>query len=263
MGVEAFLFRRVRRTRPFFTFEPTDPTAAPGYSLEQSGSSWVLKLLTSGTLTFYSTKSVDLFAVGGGGGSGTGGGGGGYTTTVLAQTMTGGTDYAVTIGEGGAGNSNGTGSRGGTSSVAADGTTLVSAAGGYGVISGTRRRSGGNGGSGGGGGSYGNDGTSGHHPRGGLGGSDGANGKNATDSTQSSYNGYGGTGQGTTTRAFGESTGEIYAGGGNGGYNIGDKPAPEGGSAQGVAGAPNTGAGAGGGALTGGSGIVIIRNARG
>ena len=260
---ETFMFRRVYSPPDPFTFTPTDPAAAPGYTYTQDASGWVLKLLTSGTLTFSGTKSVDLFAVGGGGGSGTGGGGGGYTTTVRAQMMTGGTDYTVTIGEGGAGNSNGTGSRGGTSSVAAGVTTLVSAAGGYGGVSGTRRRSGGNGGSGGGGGSYGSDGTSGHHPRGGLGGSDGANGKNATDSTQSSYNGYGGTGQGTTTRAFGESTGEIFAGGGNGGNYISDKPAPEGGTAQSMDGAPNTGAGAGGGTRTGGSGIVIIRNARG
>lgn len=260
--INAFLFRRVRRTRPFFTFTPDDASAAPGYSLDQSGNNWVLKLLTSGTLTLAGARSVDLFAVGGGGGSGAGGGGGGYTTTVRAVTMQPEIGYAVTIGAGGTPNSNGTGGRGGTSGVANGSTSLISAEGGYGGVSGTRKRNGGKGGSGGGGGSYGNDGTGGHHPKGGLGGSDGANGKAATDSTNTSYQGTGGAGQGTTTRAFGESTGEIFAGGGNGAFYRTDAPAPDGGTAMGMDGAANTGAGAGGGNHTGGSGIVIIRNAR-
>lgn len=57
--------------------------------------------------------------------------------------------------------------------------------------------------------------------------------------------GAGGRGQGTTTREFGESTGTLYAGG-----------------AVGYFAESGAGGGAGGPAGSGGSGIVVIRNAR-
>lgn len=129
----------------------------------------------------------------------------------------------------------------------------------------------GNGGNGGSGAGY-----SGYTDNGGNGGSDGASAG-------------GGTGQGTTTREFGESTGALYAGGGGGGcgwlvtvdskgnktyYDFyggvggavgGGNGASDFGSMSG--GTPNTGGGAGLGvrgvaANAGGSGIVIMRNTR-
>ena len=72
-------------------------------------------------------------------------------------------------------------------------------------------------------------------------------------------------GQGTTTRAFGESDGTLYSGGGGGGGRSGGSG---GGGNGGSAGAANTGGGGGGGNIPnsgssygafGGSGIAIIR----
>lgn len=123
----------------------------------------------------------------------------------------------------------------------------------------------------------------------GSGGSDGVKGGNTTPYRQ--YTSgilafYGQAGQGTTTRAFGEASGTLYAGGGGGGkaiwqyVNQGVGGTPGGGSgagwgAVGVAATPNTGSGGGGGSLgggmghdtnppqlapgAGGSGMVIIR----
>ena len=99
---------------------------------------------------------------------------------------------------------------------------------------------------GGGGGAYG----------GYQGGSDGGDG----------FGYYAGKGQGTTTREFGEPTGQLYAGGGGSTSAAGGA----GGGAQGsTSAAANTGGGAGGTydnntkSYSGGSGIVVIRNARG
>ena len=221
---------------PKFTYTGT-------YAIAKDGKNWKISFLSSGTFSTPRSLLVDLFAVGGGasayrlGGTGIeGGGGGGYTTPVLAKTIAGGSNYEVTIGEGGG--SSGVPSDGGASSFG----SLITANGGSAPIG---SRYGGNGGSGGGG-SYAN------------GGSDGSNGGEG----DSEYNG---TGQGTTTREFGEPDGDLYAGGGGGyqgtggaggggnGYN---------GTVPGEAGVANTGGGAGSHGGTGGSGIVIIRNAR-
>ena len=137
------------------------------------------------------------------------------------------------------------------------------------------------GGSGAGGSGYVNDGA--------TGGTNGGNGGLGGD------NWTGGTGQGTTTREFGESSGALYAGGGGGGLGSGckaclpdsngkmtvDKTSVGGaggdstaGNGEGYKGAAsctngktNTGGGAGLGKrgtaqCTGGSGVVIIRNKR-
>lgn len=219
---------------------------------------WRIKFLTSGTLKFTNLFSaangIDIFCVGGGGGGDASGGCGGKTTTAKAKTVTAGTNYAVTVGAGGA-----AGKSGGKSSFG----SLASAAGGGGP--------GGAGGSGGGGsGLYI---TSSNKANGGKGGSNGANG----------VNGYGtsgfknGTGQGSTTREFGSSSGTLYAGGGGGAgdydCNAGSG-GPGGGGAGGSlwdaapraggAGTTNLGGGGGGGSTggKGGSGIVIIRNKR-
>lgn len=100
----------------------------------------------------------------------------------------------------------------------------------------------------------------------GNGGSDGGNGRNNENGGEK-----GGTGQGTTTREFGESTGNLYAGGGGGGYDGGAGIGGAGGGGNGgdenaTPGQENSGGGGGGNdsepGANGGSGIVIIRNAR-
>lgn len=102
-------------------------------------------------------------------------------------------------------------------------------------------------------------------------GSDGSDGKPFT------YNGdtYNTSkGQGTTTREFGESSGDLYAGGGGviGGYNNSGgvtstnaytiTDGGEGNGARGGMSAESNTGGGGGGNGNGGSGIVIIRNHR-
>ena len=248
--------------------KPTYTYTGSSQLIDDGNGNWRIKFLTSGTLTFTNlgtgVNGIDVFLVGGGGGgrtgsqsvNGAGGGGGGYTTTKKGHTVSAGSSYNIVIGAGGATNSNG-----GTSSAFG-----FSAAGGkYGSPGssnfGVEVAIGGNGGSGGGGGTS-------HQGYGGNGGSNGSNGSNGTG-------GNGGTGQGTTTREFGESDGTLYAGGGAG--TEGKAGAGGGGVynntnnsdkyyvANGTA---NTGGGGGGGAFnfikggTGGSGIVVIRNTR-
>lgn len=202
---------------------------------------WKIRFLTSGTLTFTNLNGaengIDVFLVGGGGNGetirGARGGGGGYTKTVKGVSIAIATPYTVTIGA-----SSGTSSAFGASANGASGA---------------------DGGSGGGGGGS-SSGTSGN------GGSNGGNGTAGNVSN-------GGTGQGTTTREFGESTGKLYSGGGGGSAAYagaaGDSTAGAGANFGGAAknGVANTGGGGGGAydgtAGRGGSGIAIIRNARG
>ena len=229
-----------------------------------SQGNWKIRFLTSGTLTFTSLNGaengIDVFLVGGGSGGGRAAGGGGYTKTLKAVKVSVGTAYLIEVGAGGiagVGNSK-AGSAGGTSNAFG-----ASANGGEANTSASSFR-GSNGGSGGGAGS-----TNGN---GGKGGSDGSDGFHRNGTHQDS-----GTGQGTTTREFGESGGKLYAGGGGGctttssnGGAGGDGGGGDGGNASGGAtsGKTNTGGG-GGGAVNskaggaGGSGIAIIRNTRG
>lgn len=224
----------------------------------------VVELLSSGEFKSLSNDNVDIFCVGGGGGggnrsgtSGGSGGGAGYTATLLNKIITN-TKISVTIGNGGANGS--TGSSGGTTSFG----NILSANGGKGGRTNTTTADGGS--AGGNGGAY----------TGGKGGSDGA-------STSA------GTGQGTTTREFGDSAGKLYAGGGGGGCNSTDiadydvnggaGSGGEGGGGRGGNykypagnGIANTGSGGGGGQGTnsakypsggkGGSGIVCIRKSK-
>lgn len=226
-----------------------------------TSNNWNIRLLTSGTLTFTDlrgTTSIDIFMVGGGGGSSsrtesgdygtihTGGAGGGYTKTQKGVAVSANAGIAVSIGAGGTGGWNPT--AGGTTSVTVSGSTY-SARGGntgnkgyYDTVS--HAGSGGSGGSGGGGGSIGGW-------AGGTGGSNGGNGSSGKASPQEA--GSGAAGQGTTTRAFGESSGELFAYGGSGG----------GGSVP-VVGtlAANTGHGGQGSGGSGYSGIAIVRGHR-
>lgn len=224
-----------------------------GEYLEVSDSKgWRIKFLTSGTLKLKSKAIVDVFLVGGGGGayaSSGGGGGGGYTKTVSKLELETGS-YQITVGAGGAGIDGG-------ATIAFNQTV-------NGGKTGSQFTSG-NGGSGGG--SYSANAIAPFYPAG-KGGSDGSNGEGTASNP-------GGVGQGSTTREFGESDGELYAGGGGGSYASGSGIGAAGGGGGGGAGrnqgvpgesgTPNTGGGAGAGcgaSGTGGSGVVVVRIAR-
>ena len=213
--------------------------------IDDGGGNWRIKLLSSGVFTPLKAMVIDAFLVGGGA-SGKGkswfayGGSGGFTTTIKKIALTKNTEYNVVIGAGGSGNG-----------VAGGATTGF-----------TGKANGANAtpGSGGSGGAYMK--YSGHVTI--NAGSDGADGGNSSP------------GQGTTTREFGESTGDLYAGGGGAAYLSGGTggvvyaKAGEGGGGgisglKALPGEPNTGGGVCGneGGETkqgaGGSGIVIIR----
>ncbi|MDO5764128.1 MAG: hypothetical protein Q4P84_00300 [Elusimicrobiales bacterium] len=274
-------------------------------------------ITASGTWTVPTgIRSIDIFCVGGGGGGGGayvtrtgssgsytvdcragGGGGGGYVATKKNIAVTPGTSLTVTVGAGGSAgkylystNSTTTGGpvtggTGGTTSVKNGSTVLCSASGGIGGGSGTNATNGGNGGSGGGRGANSSSSSAGN------GGSNGGNGIGATTSG-TTY----GVGSGSTTRAWGDSSGTLYSGGGGGGnYYRKDKDGDwaysggsDGGSGGGgyggqvtntsddtvnpSAGSSNTGGGGGGGytsviqstgngtnGAAGGSGVILIR----
>ena len=189
-------------------------TYTGNYNVRDDG---VVELLTSGTLVFLDPAVIDIFCVGGGGRGGNpkslgvgvfygaSGGAGGYTATARKQAVTG--SYNITVGNGST-----------QSAVAGEMTsfgTLLSAAGGNSGHVGSVSSSTGNdviagkdGGSGSGGGVS-------NSSKYGAGGSDGGNGEQGFPDRAT-----GGSGQGTTTREFGEATGKLYAGGGAGGRTI-------------------------------------------
>lgn len=192
-----------------------------------------------------SITSVDLFGVGGGGSgaatavgsthkAASGGGAGGKTATLLSTNVAGKT-LDIVIGAGGESvsdkfpdysndNSSGVnGKSGGDTSISVDGVAILTASGGtYGYAStnggSTVTVKGGSGGSGGGAAKpeYASSTVAGN------GGSDGGNGYTDGGTTSDSY---AGTGQGTTTRAFGESSGELFSGGGGAAARISNKQA--------------------------------------
>lgn len=253
-------------TIPEFTYtgdyEIVDDADTP---ITTSDGNWKIRFLTSGVFTPTDLRGaadgIDVFLVGGGSGGknnqddySTGvGGGGGKTETVRNFQITANTAYSITIGAGGSPNKNG-------------GQTIAFGS----IVDGGVGKHGGSGG-----------GCIGH-----AGYSDGGG------YDDSEYDGgdpegslYPGTGQGTTTREFGDIGGTLYsAGGGAGDYwNVdeetnresvkpGDDSAGTGALSETIAataGKANRGGGGGGGsnkkanAAPGGSGIVIIRNARG
>jgi len=201
---------------------PVDPSVSgPAYTFQNGSAdadnelmyladgSWLLKLKANGTLNFSGLNGVnriDVFVVGGGGSagvSGVSGGGGGYTTTQKNVAVSTGVDYAVTIGAGGA-----NGADGQASSISIGGSTISANGGKAGsIVNGVSK-----GGAGGSGGSAvcGLDFCA-------VGGSDGSSGYSFVNSTTGTIRGgNAGAGQGTSTRAFGESAGELYAAGGAG-----------------------------------------------
>lgn len=242
------------------TFDPARDLAYTGtYTIvSDGGRDWRVKFLTSGTLTLYQSLTVDLFAVGGGGAGGGSsdtvgyGGAGGRTLTVTQLTLGPG-EYSVTIGAGGVADSSTAGVPGGSSKMEFNSLALIEALGGEGggTLTDGEPADGGSGGGGAGTGS-----TPG-----------GAGGTNGGDGTSATYSG--GTGQGTTTREFGETAGTLYGGGGGG--KTGTASGGAGGAGGGGNGGNNTVAstagtdntGGGGGASyapsNGGSGILIMR----
>lgn len=232
------------------------------YSVILDSGGWKVKFLTSGTLTMKSGANVDVFLVGGGGnGRGYtrqqtsdqqggqyyqtiygGGGGGGYTVTEKAVTLIANHEYNIVIGQADEASS--------FEADLSDEAETIS----YTALAGENASptSGGDGGSGGSGAGIYMTYLNGSYYAGQRevrGGADGGNGERRI----SGSGGAPGTGQGTTTREFGEPSGELYASGGGGYYSIAETPAV----------IPNTGNGGTGGNIgVGASGIVIIRNAR-
>jgi len=279
MIVNAGYRGKVGAGAPKFTYTGT-------YNIRKDG---VVELLTSGTIVFLEPKVIDVFMVGGGGagglnvsnyqnGYGGGGGAGGYAKTMRRVQVTT-SPIQVTVGAGGM-----PGTSGYNGGATAWGVNTV--AGGNGNIMSSfgkdTAQKGANGGSGGGGGVVSNSDF-------GAGGSDGNNGETGYPTSI-----LGGTGQGTSTREFGETGGKLYAGGGGGGRYLvsntsvtsvggtgGGGTGAWAGSSTGqfqpaAAGVANTGGGGGGGArrfyegtgieilgspASGGSGIVCFREA--
>ena len=235
----------------------------------------VVELLSTGTLKVTKDTYIDAFLVGGGGAgngssngfnstwTGGGGGAGGFTKTITKALLQANVEYSVVIGAGGIALS-GKNAYGKVGPAGGNTTAFGYTAGGG--KSASAAVNGGNGGSGGGVGA-GKNTTSGVNP------GDGASDGNDALTINSRV---GGTGQGTTTREFGEATGKLYAGGGAGGagssttvYASGGEG---GGAKQQTSAAANTGGGGGGSGSaqvvagdyvsypgSGGSGIVCIR----
>lgn len=229
---------------------------------------WRVKFLSSGVLTWLGEDTeIDIFLVGGGSGSNNiDGGGGGYTATHKKIKVVKGSRINIVIGAGG------NGSAGGASSF-----DSLSVNGGSGK----------NGGSGGGGGAEATSYTQ-NVSSGGDGGSDGSGGGNGNGGDSSDTANYGGSGQGSTTREFGEPGAELYSGGGGGAAHTRHNSSGRASGGNGGAGSPvlaqsgtswagdrnwygggKAGGGYGGGAgadwsstTKGAQGIVIIRNAR-
>ena len=239
-----------------------------------------IELYESGDLTLY-PGTYDLFLVGGGGSgifggygspeqsawhTGLGGGGSGYTETFIGEKVDRVINVECVVGAGGAVNTtaNNQANLGSSTYLKFSTGSMKEAEGGgnYNSSPYIQSENGQNGGSGGGAGM--GDGSTG-----GVGGSDGSNGGN------SPYGPTGGIGQGTTTKAFGEDSQTLYAGGGGGpglqgGSGGGGRGAKgsQSGNTSATSGTPNTGSGGGAGyknarynlsAGAGGSGLIIIR----
>ena len=259
----AFTYTYKNATRLYTT--TTDGAQATGKPLQIQGQ----QIFTnSGNFTIPAgVTAIDVFLVGGGGGSGNeyntgwGGSGGGYTLTEKKLAVTPGTTASVLIGAGGVGVDGG-------ATTFTIGSKTLTANGGKKCFNSEA----GAGGSGGGGGGQ-------YNLNAGNGGSDGSDGNPSVAIGTQAFTKVGGAGQGSTTRAFGESGGTLYSGGGGGAWSPtgytgkrGLGGASGGGNGQEVfsttniatSGTANTGGGAGGHydadyTGVGGSGIAIVR----
>ena len=244
------------------------PTYTGQYVISGDETKGSIQLLTSGNLTLY-PATYDIFCVGGGasgcypsrltlGSSYLGGGGSGYTFTKLDCKVNATKKCAVVIGAGGSVPSSPeeVGRNAGGASSITIAQNVYQALGGTAETTGLREENcGSNGGSGGGAG--GGTSLDAEGSAGGSNGNDGSDGRSKLNK--------GGLGQGTTTRAFAENNGTLYAGGGGGGGAGGSGAGGAGGGGAGGNnnGTANTGGGGGGAsgksAGSGGSGIVIVR----
>lgn len=207
-----------------------------------STGAWKIKLKTSGKLAFTTLGkdwdgALDVFLVGGGSANYyTVGGSGGNTKTAHIYVRK---DLELSVQIGAGGTNRGSGGNTGLAGISATGGTV-------------------NGGTGSGGGGSGST-------LGGMGGTDGGSGQTPSGAADGAN---GRSGQGTTTREFGESTGTLYSAGGGGESATTNHKAgasDSSGAAAGTSAADNTGSGAGGSStgslLNGGSGIVVVRKA--
>ena len=235
----------------------------------------VVELLTSGVLKVTKDTYIDAFLVGGGGAgngssngfnstwAGGGGGAGGFTKTITKALLQANVEYSVVIGAGGI-------ALAGKAAYGkvgpAGGNTVAFGYTAEGGKSASVPINGGNGGSGGGVGGSKNTNL-------GVNPGDGASDGNDALTINSKV---GGTGQGTTTREFGEITGKLYAGGGAGGASSATTTYASGGEGGGAkqqtSAQDNTGGGGGGSGSaqvvsgdyvsypgSGGSGIICMR----
>ena len=209
-----------------------------GTFTDEGNGKWNIVIRSSGTFELKQACNVDIHCVGGGGSGGYGqkwayysvtlgggGGGGGYTTTVRNKALTPGT-YSISVGSGGTpatwasivpGSADNGANGAHAGALGGDGGTTSA----FGVTAnggkGGQRNVGGNGGSGGGAGCYGNmyQGNSQKYgPR--AGGSNGSSPEPVVTEWSGGATVQSGTGQGTTTRDFGESSGTLRSGGGAG-----------------------------------------------
>lgn len=276
-------------------------------SVVYSGSSqgWVVSATAgTGATSIGQLLTVEALIIAGGGsgasgygnGNGSGGGGAGGFLYVASSQVVEGYDFTVTVGAGGAQQSDNRGSQGG-GQVGNDGSDSVfngstAIGGGGGGSPNTGGRTGRDGGSGGGGGSgsgaAGGLGTSGQGNNGGAastgsiyrGGGGGGAGAAGTAGSSTPNGGAGSNAYSSWATATSTGVSGYYAGGGGGGDYTGDHSSGSGGAggggsgaggtSSGGAGTANTGSGGGGGGSpttgstggrggAGGSGIVIIR----
>jgi hypothetical protein len=241
---------------------------------------------STGSYETNTTQSHEYLIVGGGGSGGlnhgAGGGGGGYRAATVS--LTGGNEYTVTVGAGGAARtSNSVGDDGDDSILSGTGiTTITAGGGGGGGIDGTAGNAGRATSGSGGGGSHNSSGGAGNSAGFAGGGGGGASeygsggGGGAAEVGEAGTTTKGGTGgDGVPNDIIKTGTNVYYAGGGggmgwtgnigyggNGGGGAGGQGST-GDSSVGIAGTANTGGGGGGAHTsssgTGGSGIVILR----
>ena len=264
------------------------PKATGGSIIQTDGTYWYHAFLSSGTFTPATALSCDVLVVAGGGGGLQGGGGAGGVLGFASQSI-GTSGQTVTVGGGGASNTNGsnssfaalTASVGGARGVGNDTNGVVGGSGSGGGGSSTITTTGGAGTSGQGNAGGGNGGFTGAPYPGGGGGGSGAAGGNATSTA---VTGSGGAGVSTVTNwgalsttlstlglgvsgyiAGGGAGGSNGAGSGTGGSGGGASFSAAGAGSNGTAATANTGSGGSGGSGAGGiggaggSGLVIVR----
>ena len=241
-----------------------------------NGTEWVVVGEQTGSAAGGGGTGIEYLVIAGGGGGGSadrsgGGGAGGYLSSSLSS-VTSGSSFTVTVGSGGAANTDG-----GNSSIAGSSITTITSIGGGKGANGNSANAG-DGGSGGGGGigsTAAGSGTVGQGNDGGAGASGvvnadsggGGGGANTAGGAGGNSSNGGDGGAGLSSSITGTSTSRAGGGGGGAWSNSGGSGGTGGGgdggdsAGNGVNGSPNTGGGGGGGgsaAGTGGSGAAIF-----